>query len=182
VRQVSPILLPQPPAPTGNPITDIQNMNQHMVLVTTLLNQTIQNTQNRLNTIQQTGAKAPPNVSGLAVTGQQGLFHLTWNRIQNADGYVILQSSSSSMSPITGRYTIADGGQCSHQIPVGNVAVTSHFQVYSYQGPQVGLPSPVVSGTTKVFNTSTGDNAPPNPPLAPLAPIVQPVRSGPNLS
>lgn len=168
--------LPMPPADAAK---DVKTLHDHVIQQTIILNQALHSIQNRLNTIQQTGAKAPPAVTGLTVTGKQGLFHLTWNRIANADGYIITQASDSAMTTLIGRYHAFDGNTCTYQVPVGNVAVTNSFQVYAYQGPQVGNPSNIVTATSVVFTTS--EAAPPSPPIAPLQPFVAPVRSGPNL-
>lgn len=174
--------LPVPPPPKGgfqNLEADLKAMHEYILMQTTILNQGLQIHQARLNTIQQVGATAPPPVSGLTVTGKQGLFHLTWNRMKNVDGYVIEQASDSAMTQLVGRYNIPDANQCLHQIPVGNVAMTNSFRVYAYQGPKYSDPSPAVTGTTAVYGSA--ESAPPAPPIAPLAPKLAPVRSGPNL-
>lgn len=181
-RQATIQRLPVPPPVQGtlqSAGSDVKALQEHIGTMTTVLNQAIQSLQNRVNTVQQTGATQPPNVTGLTVAGKQGLFSMTWNRIQNADGYVVVQASDSKMTQITGRYNISDGQQCTHQIPVGNTAVTGHFQVYAYQGQKYSDPSPAVTATSATFTTS--ESAPPTPPIAPQAPKVAPVRSGPNL-
>ena len=159
---------------------NLKAINEHFLLMTNILNQSLQSMQNRLNTIQQTGARAPVPVSGFAVTGKQGLFHLVWNKIANVDGYVIVQASDSAMTQIVGRHTILDGEQCSFNIPVGNVSVTNSFQVYAFQGSQYGLPSPIATATSAVYGAS--EAAPASPPIAPTPPLLVPVRSGPNLA
>jgi hypothetical protein len=163
----------------ANHDANMKALTEHLGTMTTILNQAVQSLQNRLNTVQQVGAVAPPPVSGLAVAGKQGLFHLTWNRIKNADGYVITQASDSGMTQLVGRYTIPDGNQSVHQIPVGNVAVTNYFQVYAYQGNKYSDPSPAVKGLSVVYGST--ESAPPAPPIAPLQPKIAPIRSGPNL-
>lgn len=182
MRRGSVARLPAPPPVKGTIASageDIKTLHQHLVQQTTILNQALQSLQNRQNTVQQTGAQAPPPVSGFAVTGKQGLFYLTWKRIVNVDGYVITQASDTAMTQLVGRYHISDGGQCVYQVPVGNVAVTNSFQIYAYQGPLVGDPSPTATATTVAYGS--GESAPPAPPIAPLQPKVAPVRSGPNL-
>lgn len=158
---------------------DIKNLHEHVNLMTTIINQALQSLQGRINTVQQVQAKTPPNVSGLTVTGKQGLFHLTWNRIVNVDGYVVTQASDTGMVSLVGRYNIPDGEQCVHQIPVGNAAVTNSFQVYAYQGNKYSDPSPAVTATTVAYGA--GESAPLAPPISPLQPKKVPVRSGPNL-
>lgn len=174
--------LPSPPPPKGQIGTyeaDSKALHEHLTTMTTILNQALQGLQNRMNTVQQTGAKAPPPVSGLTVTGKQGSFQLTWSRMANVDGYVVVQASETAMTQLVGRYNLPDGQQCSHSIAVGNVAVTNSFQVYAYQGPKYSDPSPVATATTLTYTTS--EAAPPAPPMAPQPPKISPVRSGPNL-
>jgi hypothetical protein len=144
-----------------------------------IANQALQSFQSRLDTIQQIGAKEPPVVSGFSVEGKQGLFNLTWNRIKNVDGYVVIQAADPGMLPIIGRCHIADGQQCSFKIMVGNVAVTASFQIFAYQGPKYSHHSPTVTATTLLYGAA--EAAPASPPIAPQHPKVAPVRSGPNL-
>lgn len=181
-RQSNVQRLPMPPALRGglaNHDADIKMLHEHLLQVTEIANQAIQSLQNRVNTVQQTGAIEPPPVSGLTVEGKQGLFSLTWNRIKNADGYVVVHASDTAMKQIVGRYNIPDANQPLHQISVGNVAVTGSFQVYAYQGQKYSDPSPAMTATTASYGA--GEAAPKTPPLAPLHPKLDPVRSGPNL-
>lgn len=168
--------LPLPPTTSAS---DVKVLHDHVVQMTTILNQNLQSVQNRLNTIQQTGAKKPPAVTGLTVTGKQGSFWLTWNRIANVDGYEVVRASDSAMSNIVGRFNVPGADSCTFSMPVGNVAVTSSFAVYAYQGPQIGDPSATVTATTATYTNA--ESAPPNPPIAPRSPKVAPTRSGPNL-
>lgn len=174
--------LPVPPklstAVTAGP-ANAQLLNDHLAQMTDVLNQAVQSFQNRINTIQQVTAKAPPTVTNLTVVGKQGLFYLTWNRIKNTDGYVITQASDKAMVFLVGRYNVPDGSTCSFTVPVGNVAVTNSFQVYGYQGQKYSEPSNIVTATTLTY--STPEAAPPAPPIAPQQPKIVPVRSGPNL-
>jgi hypothetical protein len=181
-RRGNVLRLPVPPemaATITSAPDDIKKLHEHINTMTTILNQGLQSLQNRINTVQQVTAKAPPNVSGFTVTGKQGLFHLTWNRINNVDGYVITQASDTGMVQLVGRFNISDGQQCTYQVPVGNVAVTNSFQIYAYQGNKYGDPSPAITATTAVY--ASAEAAPPAPPIAPLQPKKAPVRSGPNL-
>ena len=174
--------LPLPPKVSGKLATagdDVKVLQEHLVQQTVLLNQALQSLQNRVNRIQQSGAKQPPTVTGLAVAGKQGLFHITWNRQVNVDGYVIEQASDTAMTQLVGRYNIPDGDAPVHQIAVGNVAVTNSFRVYAYQGSHYSDPSPAVTATTAVY--ASAESAPPAPPIAPRPPKLAPVRSGPNL-
>jgi hypothetical protein len=158
---------------------DAKTVHEHLNLMTTILNQALQGLQGRINTVQQVAAKTPPTVTGLVVTGKQGLFYLTWNRIAHTDGYVIAQASDSGMTQLVGRYNLPDGDTCSYPIPVGNVAVTNSFQVYAYQGQKISEPSPAVTATTIPYGA--GEAAPPAPPIAPRHPKKAPPRSGPNI-
>jgi hypothetical protein len=174
--------LPVPPPLSGkinNLEADTKALNEHLGTMTAILNQALQGLQNRMNTVQQIGAKTPPTVTGLTITGKQGLFHLTWNRIAHVDGYVITQASDTAMTQLIGRYNLPDGERCTFAIPVGNVAVTNSFQVYGYQGPKYSEPSPTVTATTLVYASS--EAAPPAPLFSPRHPKLVPVRSGPNL-
>jgi hypothetical protein len=174
--------LPLPPAVSGkvgDAGQDVKALHEHLVQMTDILNQGLQSLQNRMNSVQQVTAKTPPTVTGLNVTGKQGLFFLTWNRIKNTDGYVITHASDAGMVQLVGRYNIPDGNTCSHQIPVGNVAMTGSFQVYAYQGQKYSDPTPIVTATTAVYGSS--EAAPPTPVIPPLQPKKAPVRSGPNL-
>ena len=174
--------LPLPPRIGGTISTsadDLQVIHKHISDMTIILNQGLQSLQQRINTVQQTGARTPPTVTGLTVTGKQGLFYLTWNRVANVDGYVVTRASDSAMKILIGRYNLPDSEQCTLDISVGNVAVTNSFQVYAYQGPKYSEPSPSVTATTSVYGSA--EAAPANPPIAPRQPKIAPVRNGPNL-
>lgn len=144
-----------------------------------IVNDSLTEIGNRLDTLQQLGAKPPVAVTSLTVTGKQGLFYLTWQKIANVDGYVILQASDSAMTQISGRWNLPDGETVSYQIPVGNVAVTNFFTVQAYQGNRYGPPSTAVSGTTVAYGS--GESAPPAPPQRPVSPKVTGVRNGTTL-
>lgn len=179
-RQTNIFRLPVPPTLMSKLEPDNATiLNKHLQEMTVILNQALQSFQNRLNTIQQTGKNNVPNVQGFTVTGKQGLFYLSWKRIKNVDGYVIMQAADSQMKQLTNRYHISDGQQVSFQVAVGNVVVTSSFQIYAYQGPNYGSPSNIVTATTSAYGA--GESAPPTPPIAPQPPLLAPVRSGPNL-
>ena len=175
-------LLPTPPKLSGafsDHQADIQAIQDYLQQAHSILNQSIQAHQNRLNVIQQTGASNPPNVTGFSASGRQGLFSLVWNRIANVDGYVIIEATDSGMKQLVGRYNVSDGQQCSFQIPVGNVSIQRYFQVFAYQGNHYGSPSNAISATSLAFTTP--ESAPATPPIAPPQPLIIPVRSGPNL-
>jgi len=174
--------LPLPPEVGGKLMSagdDVKVLRSHLTEMTTILNQALQSLQNRVNTVQQTGAITPPTVTGLTVTGKQGCIYLVWNRINNVDGYVVMWATDSAMQVLVGRHAISDGEEASFVLPIGNHASTFYFQVYAYQGPQYSSPSAIVSGTSLTYTTS--EAAPPTPPYAPRHPKLVPIRSGPNL-
>src|SRR5260221_4339774 len=110
-RRGNVLRLPLPPPLSGripDMAEDAKTIHEHLSLMTTILNQGLQQLQNRMNTVQQVTAKSPPTVTGLTVTGKQGLFYLTWNRIAHTDGYVVVQASDSTMIQLIGRYPIMD--------------------------------------------------------------------------
>lgn len=181
-RRGNVLRLPMPP-PLSGKITETQQdsklVYEHLVNMTNIINQGLQSLQNRQNTVQQVTAKIPPTVTGLSVTGKQGLFFLTWNRIENTDGYVVTQASDTGMVQLIGRFHVPDGDSCSTTVSVGNVAATNSFQVYAYQGQRYSDPSPIVTATSLTYTTP--EAAPPAPAIPPRQPKKFPVRSGPNL-
>src|SRR6266851_10290846 len=82
----------------------------------------------RIDTIQQIGARVPATPLSPSATGRQGLIWLTWNRVSNVDGYAIVVSSVSDMSKILHRQDIPGSETCTYQFPVGNNASTYFFQ------------------------------------------------------
>lgn len=174
--------LPVPPPLSGkisDMAEDTKTINDHLNLMTTIINQGLQSLQNRMNTVQQVTAKTPPTVTGLTVAGKQGLFYLTWNRIAHTDGYIVIQASDTGMTQLVGRFNLPDGETCTYSVQVGNVAVTNSFQIYSYQGQKISEPSATVTATTVPYGAA--EAAPPAPPIAPRQPKKVPPRSGPNL-
>lgn len=144
------------------------------------LNKILQNLGDRLDTVQQMGAITPTAPQGVAVTGQQGLLNVVWNRIQNVDGYVICWSANKGMVPLLGRYTIHDSEAGNYRLPVGNVAVTYFFTVSAFQGNKMSSPSNATSGTSVAFTTSAA--APANAPVTPRAALVAIPRNGTTLA
>jgi hypothetical protein len=157
--------------PPGTTFNDPAHLEQ--------LNKLLQNMGDRLDTIQQIGAKAPSAPLGVAVQGLQGMFNVTWQNIRNVDSYTICWSANSSMLPILGRDSVHDSDTGNYRLPVGNVAVTYYFTVSATVGNQVSPPSAAVSATSQTFTTS--GSAPTNSPVTPRAALVSPPRSGPTL-
>jgi hypothetical protein len=174
--------LPLPPTVGGTLASsgqDVKILQEHIVQMTNISNQAFQSLQNRQNTVQQVTAKQPPTVTGFSVTGKQGLFFLTWNRISHVDGYVITQAQDSGMVQLINRFNLPDGDTVAYSIPIGNVAATNSFQVYAYQGPKMSDPSNIVTATSLAYTTP--EAAPPLPGIAPRHPKKVPPRVGPNL-
>lgn len=143
------------------------------------LNKLLQNLGDRLDTIQQVGAKAPPAPLGVAVEGRQGFFNITWKRIANVDGYIVTWSNVTGMIPLLGRYTLHDSESANYRLPIGNAAVTYFFTVSAFRGNKVSRPSTSVSATSTAY-TSTGTE-PVNAPITPRAGLVTPPRNGTTL-
>lgn len=121
--------------------------------------------QQRLDTVQQIGTKTPPAPTSPVATGKQGCIWLTWQRIANVDGYIVLSGSESTMTKLVGRHNLPDSESCTFQLPVGNSATQYFFQVFAYRGNQISPPSPTVNATSIAFGS--GESAPPNPPSDP---------------
>lgn len=143
------------------------------------LNKLLQNLGDRLDTIQQIGASAPPAPLNLAVVGKQGLFAVTWSRIQNVDGYVLCWSANSTMVPIAGRTTLHDSDSCDFRLPVGNCVAFYFFTVSAFRGNKVSPPSNAVSATTVAYTTV--GSAPLDAPVTPRAALVAVPRNGTTL-
>lgn len=158
--------------PPGTTFNDPSHLEQ--------LNKIIQNLGDRLDTIQQIGATAPSAPLAVAVQGLSGFFNVTWNRIQNVDGYVICWAANSAMLPILGRYTLHDQDAANYRLPIGNAAVTYFFTVSAFVGNKVSPPSAAVSAASLVFSTST--DAPKNAPVSPRAALVAIPRNGTTLA
>ena len=140
------------------------------------LNNILAETQNRLDTVQQVGAKKPPTPIGPSAQGRQGLIWLTWNRVVNVDGYSVVVATSADMSKVLHRVDIPGSETCVYQMPVGNNAFQAWFQVYSYRGKLYSTPSNIVTATSVAFGA--GEGAPPAPPVDPRNPLKAPLRSG----
>src|SRR5215831_16878237 len=115
------------------------------------LNRTLIEIQQRLDTIQSIGARVPIAPQTVTATGKQGVIWLTWRRVKNADGYILVYGTDSTMVKILGRRVLADSETCDYQLPVGNVAVTYYFRIYTYRGNQVSDPSPTASAASVSF-------------------------------
>jgi hypothetical protein len=143
-----------------------------------LLNRNFVEIQQRLDTIQSIGATAPKAPQTITATGKQGCIWLTWQRVVNADGYIVAAGSESTMSKLVSRNTLPDSESCTYQLPVGNVASQFWFQVFSYRGNQISPPSPTVNATSVAFGA--GEAAPPTPPNDPRSPLRAGITGGPN--
>jgi len=142
-----------------------------------ILNRTLLEISQRLDTIQSIGAPKPPSPQNITATGKQGVIWLTWQRIATADGYIVIVGSESTMTKLVGRHNLPDSESCTFHLPVGNVATTFYFQVFSYRGNQVSQPSPTVTGTSIAYGA--GETAPPSPPQDPRNPKISGLSGGP---
>lgn len=140
------------------------------------LNRILVEIQQRLDIIQQVGAKKPVTPLSPKATGRQGLIWVTWNRVVNVDGYCVVVSTASDMSKVLHRQDIPGSETCTYQFPVGNNASTYYFQIYSYRGKLYSTPSNVVSAASLAFTTA--EAAPPAPPVDPRNPLKAPLRNG----
>lgn len=133
----------------------------------------------RLDTIQQVGVKTPAAPLSPSASGRQGLIWLTWNRVQDVDGYSVVVSLVSDCSKILHRQDIPGGDTCTYQFPVGNNATQYFLQVYSMKGNKYSKPSNIVNATSVAFTTPEG--APPAAPVDPRNPLKAPLRNGTTL-
>lgn len=140
------------------------------------LNRVLVEIQQRLDIIQQVGAKKPVTPLSPTATGRQGLIWVTWNRVVNVDGYCVVVSTASDMSKVLHRQDIPGSETCTYQFPVGNNASTYYFQIYSYRGKLYSTPSNVVSAASVAYGA--GEVAPPAPPVDPRNPLKAPLRNG----
>lgn len=143
-----------------------------------VLNKILVETQQRLDTIQSVGAKKPTSPRTVSATGKQGVIWVTWQRVSNVDGYIVVIASESTMTKLVGRHSQPDSETCSYSYPIGNSATQLWFQVFSYRGNQVSDPSPVATATSVVFGA--GESAPPTPPQDPRNPFNAGITGGPN--
>jgi hypothetical protein len=144
------------------------------------LNRVLVEVQNRLDTIQQVGAKVPATPLSPSASGRQGLIWLTWNRVTNVDGYTVVVATAADMSKVLHRVDIPGSETCVYQMPVGNNAFQAWFQVYSYRGTKYSTPSNIVTATSVAFGA--GEGAPPAPPVDPRNPLQVPLRNGTTLA
>ena len=140
------------------------------------LNRVLVEIQQRLDIIQQVGAKKPATPLSPTATGRQGLIWVTWNRVVNVDGYCLVVSTVSDMSKILHRQDIPGSETCTFQFPVGNNVSTYYFQIYSYRGQFYSTPSNIVSAASVAFGA--GETTPPAPPVDPRNPLRAPLRNG----
>lgn len=163
--------VPQYRLPTGTDFNNPAHLEQ--------LNKLLQNMGDRLDTIQQIGAKAPPAPLNLTVTGKQGLIAVTWSRIVNVDGYVVCWSIFQNMLPIAGRTTLHDSDSCDFRLPVGNAVAAYYFTVSAFVGNQMSSPSNAVQAASLAYTTV--GSAPADAPKTPRAALVVGPRGGANL-
>ena len=124
----------------------------------------------RLDEMDKPGATIDGRVEQLAVQGRQGLFHLTWIRMIEVDGYIIEVFSDSAATSLVLSRVLPGASTVQWQYPVGNVAITRYFRVTPYiqrasGGIKLGTPSTLVSGLSVAYGA--GEAAPTAPTAAP---------------
>src|SRR3990167_206703 len=107
---------------------------------------------NRLDALDQPAATVDGRVESFAVEGRQGLFHLTWIRVLNIDGYIIEMFTDSMATAQVGSWIAWGASTVQWQVPVGNVSITRYFRVTPFiqrasGGIKLGTPSALVSVT-----------------------------------
>ena len=136
------------------------------------LNQSLLKIQNRMDSIERIGVAKPVTPGSFDVEGRQGTFHLTWAKVINVDGYVIVMATDSAMTKKIGRWTIRDPEAVQWQVPMGNVAATRYFQISSFLGDRVSDASNVESAASVAFGA--GESAPAAPPVDTTTPQQEP--------
>lgn len=133
------------------------------------LNRALSQIQNRLDKLEKVNVSISGRITSLAVEGRQGLFHITWNRVDDCDGYVLEMFTDSAATKRVGRWTLVGGQTVQWQIAVGNVAITRYFRLTPYRGAILGSPSAVVGGLSVSYGA--GESAPTSPPTDPAPPV-----------
>jgi len=134
------------------------------------INRALTAIQNRLDRLEKVNAKVRGKITSFSVEGRQGLFHLTWNRVDDATGYIVEVFTDSAGTVRVGRWDIPGGQTVQWQYPVGNVAITRYFKVRAFSGATLSNPSSLVTATSLVYTTA--ESAPADPPTAPGEPIA----------
>ena len=134
------------------------------------INQALSSLANRLDAMEKPAAEITGRVESFAVQGRQGLFHLTWIRVLNVDGYIIEMFTDSAATVQIGSWIVWGANSVQWQVPVGNVAVTRYFRITPFVnrasgGLKLGTPSSVVSGLSVGYGA--GEAAPTSPTVAP---------------
>lgn len=151
-------------------LQDITNPEQASAAmkVAQQLNRALSQIQNRLDKLEKVNVTIAGRITNLAVEGRQGLFHVTWNRVDDCDGYILEMFTDSAATKRIGRWTIVGGQTVQWQVSVGNVAITRYFRMTPYRGAVLGSPSTVVTGLSVSYGV--GESAPASPPTDPERP------------
>ena len=128
-----------------------QNLNRALSLI-----------QNRLDIIERVAVSVTGRIVSFSVEGRQGLFHLIWNRVDDADGYLIEMFSDSAATTRIGSWTALGSQTTQWQVTVGNVSVTRYFRITPFAGKVYGSPSALVGDSSDAYGV--GESAPSNPP------------------
>ncbi len=131
------------------------------------INEALLSLQKQIDGLSRAAAKKPPIVQGIAAEGRQGSLHVTWKKVLNTDGYLLLMYSDSAGTTIVQRTAIPDPETVYWETAMGNSATTRYFRIHAVNGQQVSDPSKLVSATSVAFGA--GESAP-TPPPAPSEP------------
>mgnify|MGYP001572881903 CR=1 FL=1 len=125
---------------------------------------------NRLDAMERPNAEITGRIESFAVQGRQGLFHLTWIRVIEVDGYIIEMFTDLAATAQVGSWVAWGASTVQYQIPVGNVSITRYFRITPFLerlsgGLKLGTPSTTVTGTSVAYGA--GEAAPTAPTVSP---------------
>lgn len=140
------------------------------------INQAFLKISRRLDRIERVGTKAPFSVKGLTAEGRQGAFHVTWQKVVGADGYVLVMATDAAAQLITHRFDLNGQETISHDIPWANVASTRYFQIWAIRAGKQSDPSQIKSAISVGFGA--GETAPTAPVQSSRSPEFEPSGLG----
>ena len=125
------------------------------------INQAFLKISRRLDRIERVGTKAPFSVKGLTAEGRQSAFHVTWQKVVGAEGYVLVVATDAAAQLIIRRFDIPGQETIAWDIPWANVATTLYFQIWAIRAGKQSEPSEIKSATSVAFGA--GETAPTAP-------------------
>ena len=136
------------------------------------INQAFSSLANRLDAMELPNATVTGRVESFAAQGRQGLFHLTWVRVIDVDGYIIEMFTDSAATIQVGSWIAWGASTVTYQIPVGNVSIARYFRITPFvnrlsSGMKLGTPSTLITATSVAYGA--GEAAPTAPPVSPDA-------------